>query len=286
MNKTVLFTIFLVITGLWTRFSLAQCAQQANIYSFSYNGKNYDIVKELQNWSNAAACAVERGGHLVHLETSDENNAIMQEIIAGASIAVNYTIVFDGGGIAYLWTGATDKSAEGTWLWDGDDNNSGLNFWTGQGTAGTGNGTPIGGAYNNWGTSSFGSEPDDFLNNQDGAGIALSSWPYGSAGQWNDIALSNQLYYVIEYEPAGIDEETGSLQVFPNPATTTIFIQGLNSSVTISGICISAMDGRIVRTEILPDPLQGGIDISGLAPGCYVMSITLGNSVKCLRFIK
>jgi len=28
--------------------------------------------------------------------------------------------------------------------------------------------------------------------------MALSSWPYGSPGEWNDISGQNQLAYVID----------------------------------------------------------------------------------------
>ena len=41
---------------------------------------------------------------------------------------------------------------------------------------------------------------------QDGLGLALESWPYGSSnylgseGEWNDIDLLNELYYLVEFD--------------------------------------------------------------------------------------
>jgi len=98
-------------------------------------------------------------------------------------------------------------ATEGTWIWDGDSD--GLNlvqFWQGNET-----GNPVGGVYNNWGTNNgTQNEPDNFpfaATGQDGAAIALESWPagapanaaLGSAGQWNDVDDQNPLYYLIEY---------------------------------------------------------------------------------------
>ena len=72
-------------------------------------------------------------------------------------------------------------------------------FWNGRGPVGS----AVGGAYYNWGNKWQGtpSEPDNFAD-QDAAGIALADWFVGprKAGEWNDININNQLYYVIEYD--------------------------------------------------------------------------------------
>ena len=258
----------------------AQCANQANIYSFSFNGKNYEIIKELKNWTSASACAVERGGHLVHIESSDENSAMMQAVSA-AGISSTYTTVWDGGGIAYLWIGATDKTLEGTWIWDGDNNNTGLNFWIGQGTAGSGGGSAVGNAYNNWGTSSWGSEPDDFENNQDGAGIALGSWPYGSPGQWNDIDLANQIYYIVEYEPTGMVDTPDECKIFPNPANQLISLLLTNPGPGNLKISLYSPDGKLLQSTQSPPMNKIYLDVSDLINGLYLLSIEKNN--QCIK---
>lgn len=101
----------------------------------------------------------------------------------------------DGGGIAYVWIGATDKQNEGTWIWDGNDDSTGANFWNGQGAAGAGTGSAVAALYNNWGRDGGGTgaigEPDNFFNMQHCGGMALTTWPHGIAGQWNDINMGN-----------------------------------------------------------------------------------------------
>lgn len=203
--------LFCFIFGMiWSSNSacMAQCAVPANVYSFSYGGKSYEIIKQKKTWTDAAACAVERGGYLAHIESDAEATALYNAIIS-AGVSSTYTVVGDGGGIAYVWIGATDKFTEGTWAWAGNNSSSTLNFWNGQGAAGTNNGVSVDGKYNRWGGTSTGTrnEPDDFNSNQDAAAIALATWPscaptcitpLGIAGEWNDIAISNTLYSIVE----------------------------------------------------------------------------------------
>ena len=191
----------------------AQCADEGDVYSFNFNGHFYEVIRSLKTWANAASCAVERGGSLAEINTQAEQDTIYMSIIHGAAIAADYTTVTDGGGIAYVWIGASDLHTEGTWLWDGDGDNSGINFWNGQGTAGLGDGAPVDQLYNNWGGSSSGdpNEPDDYGAGQDGAAIGLAKWPAGAdftlgiASEWNDISSDNTLYFVVEYDCTDAD---------------------------------------------------------------------------------
>lgn len=206
MKRSIL--VCLVALSALCEKSLAQCASPANIYTFLYGGHTYKIVKEKQTWTDASSCAVTMGGRLVEITSKEENDTVFGAI-KNAGIPLNYSTVSDGGGATYVWIGATDKLNEGVWLWDGDNNGQGTNFWNGQGAAGDGNGEKANGQYNNWGGTSEGgaspNEPDDFLAAQDCAGIALDFWPKGAppppigiAGEWNDLNVSNLLYYVVE----------------------------------------------------------------------------------------
>lgn len=182
----------IALLSLSTFTSVAQCADSANVYSFVYNGKNYNVVKENKTWDQAAACAVERGGYLAEINDANENAAIYNELTTNAGIVNSNTTAPDGGGGAYAWIGGNDISTEGDWYWDGDNDGSGTQFW--QGTA---SGNPIGGLYSNWGN-----EPDNY-NNQDALALSLNGWPLGSASEWNDVDDGNTLYFVIEYN-AGV----------------------------------------------------------------------------------
>ncbi|MGB0344291.1 MAG: lectin-like protein [Coraliomargarita sp.] len=176
------------------------------VATFTHGGHTYEIYDDARSWSNARTDATGRSlfgqqGYLVEIGSQAENDAIFNQLLANnASFTQTAS---DGGGARYVWTGANDITNEGTWVWD----SSGTQFWNGGSS-----GNAVGGAYNNWGNGQFGSEPDNFNSNQDAAAIALDSWPsfppgaLGSAGQWNDIATSNTMPYVVEYnavpEPA------------------------------------------------------------------------------------
>ena len=169
------------------------CANSANIYSFTYGGKSYEVIRENKNWKDASACAVSRGGALVEINDAAEQTEIFTQLSDNANIDLHNTVAPDGGGGSYVWLGGNDLSREGEWVWDGNNDNNSTQFWQGTST-----GNAVAGLYNNWGT-----EPDDW-NGQDGLALALTQWPVvggdrGSAGQWNDVAHTNTLYYVIEY---------------------------------------------------------------------------------------
>ena len=262
-----------MVCCLLTLSGWSQCASTGNIYSFTFNGQTYEVVKELQNWANAAACAVERGGYLVEINSAEENAAIFDAIINGAGVSPGYVSIGNGGGIAYVWIGATDVVAEGTWLWDGDNSGSGIHFWTGQGANGANNGVPVGGNYYNWGGTSTGTcqEPDNWGSNQDYAAMGLTGWPSGTtmlgiAGEWNDIIGSSAIYYVIEYSPTGMNPEPEGRNpaVCPNPTTGMVRVEG-------DGIrSVTLLDGT---GRPLASSPGNSVDLTPFAPGVYFLTV-------------
>lgn len=172
-------------------------------FESTFDGHTYVVVKERKNWDAAAADAKSRGGYLVEIGSQGEQDAVWKAI-RDAGVSSSYTSVNDGGGVAYVWIGAK-ASSERSWTWF----DSYTAFWNGNN-----NGTAVDGSYVNWGGKSEGSfnEPDDFTdpgvapNGQDAAAIGLANWPQGSpsplgvAGEWNDIASTNTVYYVVEIE--------------------------------------------------------------------------------------
>lgn len=289
-------TLFLIVYFLVFSFGAkAQCADPANIFSFLYDGRTYEIVKEFRTWEGAAACAKDRGGYLVEINTQTEQYAMYEAIIGGAGIASNYTTVADGGGIAYLWIGATDKYNEGTWVWDGIDANSGDTFWTGQGSNGTGGGSAVGGAYINWGGFSTGTpnEPDDF-SGQDAAAIALAGWPsgtnsLGSAGEWNDININNGIYYIIEYDAnMGIRDyrkDNSKFLIYPSPVKDYLHIEIKKANTTITEICIYNPLGELVMTEKFKNSSLCRLDLHELNSGLYFARILMANGESSTRKI-
>jgi hypothetical protein len=258
----------------------SQCADSVNIYGFSYNNKYYEVVKDMKNWTDAAACAVERGGYLVEINDLNEQNAIYDAIINGAGVSTTYTSVSNGGAIAYVWIGATDQTAEGTWLWDGNNDGLGVHFWSGQGANGAGDGAAEGSAFFNWGGTSTGTpkEPDNYGAGQHHAAIGLAGWPSGStmlgiAGEWNDIIGSSLLFFVIEYDSgASIHENTPennkSIRLFPNPANDIFVVDGVSENAVLSfydsqGKQIAVFYGNTANVSILPSGMYSVHVIDG-----------------------
>jgi len=257
----------------------AQCADEANVHSFTFDGTNYEIIRENKTWVDAAACAVERGGFLARIGFEDKNTILFDELTTAGVIATE-TVAPDGGGGSYLWIGGTDRFEEGNWIWDGDNNDSGDLFWMGDFSGGS-----VGGLYNNWGSSGGGSEPDDFGAGQDALGLSVNGWPLGSAGQWNDISEDNMLYFIVEIgdEPdaSGIEEESGkAFSVYPNPVLDHITLSG-DDFINISTVTIFDNTGKIVLNQ--KDNISQNINFSSFDQGLYSIEIIFNDGVKIIE---
>ncbi|MFT4601176.1 MAG: hypothetical protein ACI857_001354 [Arenicella sp.] len=245
----------LIITSLAI---LAACSSQAqcitdstnNVFTFTYDGKVYEIVKETKNWADAAACAVINGGALLEIDSQAEQDTIWSAL-ESAGITNANTVAPDGGNASYVWIGGNDLATEGTWVWDGDDNGSAVQFWQG-----TSSGSPVGGLFNNWGN-----EPDDFNGNQDNLGLALTDWPLGVEGQWNDLASTNLLYFVIEHPVNSntiIEPDIKEFTVYPNPANeeVTIELPFIFDIPTEQKIYVYDNGGKLVETVLIDGELM------------------------------
>lgn len=286
--KHIFLTVIFLLLFIGKNYS--QCVDPANIYSFMYNGKKYEVVKEKKIWVDAATCAVERGGYLVEINDSLEQAAIYDAIINGAGVSPTYTSVANGGGIAYVWIGATDKQNEGTWLWDGKNDGIGINFWNGEGSNGQGNGTAVNEAYHNWGCKSngFPMEPDNYNSNQNTAAIGLAGWPsfnpglLGNAGEWNDIIESSSIYFVIEFEAAtGIEnnsiQNNRNVSVYPNPASDKISVK--------SGIPIVSTELYNILGQKIYSGTNAEINISQFQRGIYFIKVFDGQEYFVKKII-
>ncbi|RYZ54836.1 MAG: T9SS type A sorting domain-containing protein [Sphingobacteriales bacterium] len=260
MKLHVLISLLLLLPA----SSFAQCADVANIYSFTYGNHQYELVREKKSWSAASACAYARGGYLLSIDNAAEQQAIFSHLSDSAGIVHSNTIAPDGGGIPYVWLGGNDIAAEGNWKWE----HSGLQFWTG-----LTNGSAAGGLFTHWGTRNN-REPDNYLNKQHAAGLGLINWPNGFRGEWNDIDPANELYYVIEI-PA-----TSAVVSQSAPARTIISPNPTSSRIAVSGnaediLLLSVLDatGRVLKSV----SRQNAADLSGLADGIYYLRIQWKN---------
>ena len=221
MNKTTLITYATaMVLAMSSYLSYGQCATTSNIYTFNYNSKTYEVVKENKSWVDAASCAVERGGIFTEINDLAEQNAIFDALDNNANITTNNTLAADGGGGAYVWIGGNDIATEGNWVWDGNNDGTSTQFWDGDSSGNT-----VGGLWSNW-PSGF--EPDNFNNNQDGLALSLTNWQNGNAGQLNDVNHTNVLYYVIEHPGILSTKKHGlktRIELKPNPVVDFLTIE-------------------------------------------------------------
>lgn len=260
----------------------SQCALPSNIYEFKIGSKSYELIKEKKSWVAAATCAKERGGYLVQINDQSEQTAVYAAI-QSSGISTTYSGVMDGGGTSYVWIGGTDKKTEGSWIWDGDGNDLGNLFWTGQGDAGSGGGSAV--SYVNWGGKSVSTfhEPDDFGSNQDAAAMALAGWPLGTtllgvAGEWNDISQLNELYYLVELDNGtGLNDfnEKQGFQILHDPNYETLKVNW-DKNVFPKSVEIFSIDGKLVQ-EITLDQTKTELTISLIGANLYIVKLNTQN---------
>lgn len=280
MGKRLFFFIgtFICLTA---KTALAQpCPDASKRYSFTHAGHSYYVISEAHTFSEAQTCAADLNGHLVYIDDAAEQTAVYSAISA-AGVNSTYTTVPDGGGIAYVWIGGTDAQTEGDWKWG----TNGTSFWSGQGAAGAGGGSAVGGAYYNWGGTATGTpnEPDNFGGIQDAAAIALASWPsgaptpYGVAGEWNDINPANTIYYIVEIEgTVGVNNTPAEqqLKVYPNPAKDQVTI-ALGTDKTNASVALINLSGQKVMERQTADN-ELTLNVAQIPSGVYVIAIEKG----------
>jgi hypothetical protein len=241
----------------------AQCEPApGTIHAFTFDGRAYEIIRENKSWEDASACAVARGGKLAEINSQAEQDALFLEANA-AGITLANTVAADGDA-SYLWIGGNDLATEGNWVWNGDHDQTSEPFWIGDF-----NGSPVGAMYNNWGD-----EPDD-AGGQDGLGLALSDWPFGVAGEWNDVDVSNALYYIVEYgSTASVPEMSTDhvFSVYPNPTNTSLTV--LFPVPGNARIEIFSIAGEL----LLFTETQMVIDLSTLPGGTYMLRVIQGSN--------
>jgi len=275
--KKITSSLSVLLLFLGSFMAIGQCANTSNIYAFNYNSKTYEVVKENKSWVDAASCAVQRGGILTEINDLAEQNAIFNELNNNANITTYNTLAADGGGGAYVWIGGNDIATEGNWVWDGNNDATSTQFWQGDKT-----GSAVGGLYYNWGD-----EPDDFNNNQDGLALSLTNWPHGTAGQWNDVNHTNELFYVIEHP--GIlstkkHEFKTNIQVKPNPDVDFLTIE-TNGAKLREVVVLNALAQSVLTISSEDLSKSKTIDFRALNRGVYIVKIHTKNGKSVTKKI-
>jgi hypothetical protein len=197
-----------------------------------FNGHVYEIrTDNALQWGAANASAVQLGGYLARIGSAAENAAIYNFVKNQQEHWTQHNIARDGGGAEYVWIGAKDTAVEGQWKWT-----DGTTFFYKDGDGQN--------LYSNWGGNATTQEPDDYTDSQvspdgqDGGALALTNWGnIGVAGQWNDIAMNNELFYLVEYDTAG------SNNVIPTGLTLSRSAVAENAATNSVVGTFSAVDG-------------------------------------------
>jgi len=248
--------------------SFGQCADSSNIYSFVHNGHSYEVVKESKPWTDASACAVSRNGYLAEINDAAEQNAVFNELTNNAGIITSNTQ--NQFGTASIWLGGSDAGTEGNWIWDGDNDGIGPQFWSG----GPG-GTPVGGLYANWGISP--AEPDN-SGGQDHLTIIIKTTAV-NFGLWNDLISTNSIYYLIEYSNVLSIQDLelkSNISIYPNPFNNFITIDN-NNSVAINRINIFNLLSQKIKTINPDEIIHNEINVSSLDNGMYILNVHFEN---------
>jgi hypothetical protein len=163
------------------------------------NGHFYEFVPGYLTWSEAQDAAVSRShlglpGYLATI-TSQSEQTFIEQLLDGVSIPP----IDD---FPQIWIGGNDADQEGLWRWvTGPE--AGTPFWQGDVT-----GSPVEGAYENWGTLDGAKLQPDELGNEDFLSIQFNptpgSFPSDGKYDWNDSRADRiGVGYVVEYSEDG-----------------------------------------------------------------------------------
>ena len=264
-SKYILLSAVLIIA---CNNSFGQCADSTNIYAFEHNGHSYEVVKENSTWTDASVCAVDRNGYLAEINDEAEQDAIFIELTNNAGIVTANTQ--NQFGTASVWLGGSDSVTEGNWIWDGDNDGAGPQFWMG-----ASGGSPVGGLYTNWGTSP--AEPDN-SGGQDHLTIIIKTTAV-NFGLWNDLISTNSIYYLIEHDNilSNLDIELKSnLRIYPNPFTNSVSIENSNTKA-MNRVEIIDLLGQKIKTIERYEMTSNEINVSSINPGMYILNVHFEN---------
>ncbi len=244
----------------------------------STNGHTYALYKLSKTWPDARTYAINLGGYLVNINNLAENVEIFNKIKSAITQSeFSQTVSQDGGGAAYIWLGGNDISTEGSWIWTND-------------------GLSIANTRSEWGEGLFGSEPDN-AGDQDGLAMGLEIWPaglglsnnggFGDPGEWNDISISSQLYFLVEFEPAI------ALPILINPLPQAQITEGKKFSFTIPKntfkasnpkdpimLSVSLKDGGSLPSWVTFDAKKGKLSGTAIHALDYPFELTVTGTDK------
>ena len=198
-------------------------------------GNTYLFYATPKSWVDANTFAKQIGGHLVKVDTPEENSDVYSHVLSYLKSPHDpLSVANDGGGSTYVWLGGTADLTKKTWSWSYDK-------------------TPIDTTSTLWGSGASHlngkAEPDYSTSGgqtQNSLALGMENWPtgsdtgkgYGDAGHWNDVFGTDKLYFVVEVEsvnnqaPKSSIHQQASLFVQSTASLIPATSSGLNSAVS------------------------------------------------------
>lgn len=106
---------------------------------------------------------------------------------------------------------------------------------------------------------------------------------------WYSVDVDHVLQYVCDYVYDYNDITTGvqnredqEVSLYPNPASSRIVLDGLQDGE--AEVRIHDLSGRLVLTRLAAGP-TAVLDVSSLAPGCYMFRVEQGVGVKVVKVV-
>ena len=99
------------------------------------------------------------------------------------------------------------------------------------------------------------------------------------------VSSSGQSLATSNLVAVSADNTANTASVFPNPASSSITVQGLASSETAS-IAIKDAAGTVLARGVSSGNTQYRSSVGNLQPGTYYLSITTRNKTETLKFVK
>jgi hypothetical protein len=124
-------------------------------------------------------------------------------------------------------------------------------------------------------------------------GTSWVNWPTNGWSNSEEFGAAFEVTYVIRAiindNPVGLQQMDAShtVQVMPNPATDDLTVRFNNSSEQRTTISLTDISGRTVHTEegeYMGD-IRRNIDVSNLAPGVYMLSVSTSAWSKVERVV-
>jgi len=155
----------IVLSILLSHYVFSEDAKQTPKYYL--NGHTYELSEQKKNWHMAKRDAEKRDGHLVVINSPEEQK-LLQKILEDAKNRENFCEA--------VWIGFSDEKEEGKWEWVNGDKVE-FTYWQ-----------------RNQPSNANGMTPENY---------AVIWQPIDNAaekGQWNDLAGDCQARYLVEYD--------------------------------------------------------------------------------------